>query len=207
MRKIIFLINLMFVFLFVSGQKNKPVEQLLREARQIRKECDDIKDGKKEKTQGYELALKKQDTVILQLQKSVESYKKYAEYEDDAMIYRFLSRTDTIVFIDNETIKSPEKLPPFMRNHYYAILVIRKYYQCIKNMEETIDSARLNKNLINEQDRKSYIALMIKSDINEANDVLDNIEKINMLSFSDEQTKFYQNLSNKLSDIIDKYIF
>lgn len=205
MKRIFLIISLYLAPFYIFGQ-GKPIEKLMFESKKIRLECDAMKDGKKAKAQGYKEALKKQDTVIKQLQESVERYEKYTEYENDAKIYRFMSRTDKSVFTEEETIDKPESLPPFMYKHYQSILVIRRYYQCINKMKATIKKYENNKE-IPAKYKKDIIKSSIESDIDNANDLLDLTDKIDMSSFSKEQTEFYHGLSSELSDILEKYIF
>lgn len=73
-------------------------------------------------------------------------------------------------------------------------------------MENKVDAAKADKD-VTDADRKNFVAIKIKSGIDKANELLNQIDKINMSSFSEEQNKFYHGLSERLTDILKKYIF
>lgn len=93
-----------------------------------------------------------------------------------------------------------------MQAHYAAVSTIRQFAECIINMENKVDAAKADKD-VTDADRKNFVAIKIKSGIDKANELLNQIDKINMSSFSEEQNKFYHGLSERLTDILKKYIF
>lgn len=207
MKKIFLIITFSLVSLFLLGQEVS-VNTFLSQIQNIRSQCDKLRDKNPKKSQGYKVVLEKQDTIIKFLQDSVKYYReyvKYEEYKEDALIFRFLNRSDIGVFTDEMRIDE-KKLSSFMTGRYTAIVVIRKYYQCIKTMGNQIDKIHNNKD-VPEHVKKEWIATKIQQYIDEANALFDEIDRIDMSSFSDEQKQFYQVLNKKYNNILDEYIF
>lgn len=177
------------------------VDSLLQKSDSIRHLCSQLKD--KDKGKGYEQALILQDSVYNLM---ADSVRYFSAFEKDARAYRFFACTDSSVFSHNYIKIDTRKLPKYMQAHYAAVSTIRQFAECIINMENKVDAAKADKD-VTDADRKNFVAIKIKSGIDKANELLNQIDKINMSSFSEEQNKFYHGLSERLTDILKKYIF
>lgn len=198
--KKIFIFVLVFVPICSFGQEVS-VGSMLQKADSIRHACSQLKG--KDKIKGYESALGLQDSVYNLM---ADSVRYFSAFENDAHAYRFFVCTNTSVFLQNYVEIDTCKLPKYMQERYAAVSTIRQFAECIVNMENKAKVAETDKDVA-EIDRKNFVAIKIKSDIDKADELLDSIEKLNMSSFSEEQNKFYQGLSKRLTDILKKYIF
>ena len=135
-----------------------------------------------------------------------DSVRYFSAFEKEAEAFQFFSCSDVSIFSNGYITLDIHKLPQYLQNHYLAVTVIRQYSQCIEGIESKIMSAEADKDVA-EADKKNYVAIKIKSEIDKANDLLDRIDKVNMSTLSDEQSKFYQGLSERLTNILNKYIF
>ena len=198
-RKFIILV-LSFAPFILYGQEIS-VDSLLSKSDSIRQACSQL--GNKEKVKGYEQALELQDSVYNLM---ADSVKYFSAFEKDAISYKFFTCSDISVFSQGYAIIETRKLPKYLRDHYEAVSVVRLYSQCIEGIEKKIKDAEAD-NEIAEADKKNYVAIKIKSEIDKANELLDRIDKVDMSTFSDEQSKFYQGLSERLTNILNKYIF
>jgi len=197
-RKLLFI--LLFAPMMLFGQEI-PVDSLLHKADSIRLACGQL--GNKEKNKGYEQALLLQDSIYNLM---ADSVRYFSTFEKEAEAFRFFSCSDASIFSKGYVTLDTHKLSKYMKEHYIAVTVIRQYSQCIERIENRIKSAESDKDVA-EADRKNYVAIKIKSEIDKANELLDRIDKVNMSTFSEEQNKFYQNLSDRLTNILNKYIF
>lgn len=197
-RKLLFILSFAPMLLF--GQEIS-VDSLLHKADSIRLACEQL--NNKDKVKGYEKALLLQDSVYNMM---ADSVRYFSAFEKEAEAFRFFSCYDASIFSNGYVTLDTHKLPKFLQNHYLAVTVIRQYSQCIEGIESRIKSAEADKDVA-EADKKSYVAIKIKSEIDKANELLDRIDKVDMSTFSDEQSKFYQGLSERLTNILNKYIF
>lgn len=177
------------------------VDSLLHKVDSIRSVCEKLKE--KERVKGFEQALILQDSVYNIM---ADSIRFFSSFEKDAYAYRYFICNDTSVFLQNYMEIDTRKLPKFMQERHTAITTIRQFANCIESMESKIKSAESDKDVA-ETDKKNYVAIKIKSEIDKANELLDRIDKVNMSTFSDEQRKFYQGLSERLTNILNNYIF
>lgn len=200
MKKRISIFVLSLVPLLSFGQ-DVYVDSLLHKVDSIRSACEKLKD--KEKVKGYEQALILQDSVYNLM---ADSIRYFSSFEKDARAYKYFVCNDASIFLQNYMETDTRKLPKFMQERHTAITAIRQFANCIESMESKIQSAEADKDIA-ETDKKNYVAIKIKSEIDKANELLDRIDKVNMSTFSDEQNKFYQTLSERLTDILNKYIF
>lgn len=200
MKKRIFIFVLSLIPLLSLGQ-NVCVDSLLQKIDSIRSTCEKLKD--KEKVKGYEQALILQDSVYNLM---ADSIRYFSSFEKDAHAYKYFVCNDATIFSRNYIETDTRRLPKFMQERHTAITAIRQFANCIESMESKIKSAEADKD-ITDTDKKTYVAIKIKSEIDRANELLDRIDKVNMSTFSDEQTKYYQGLSERLTNILNKYIF
>lgn len=195
---------LIFVLAFVPicsfGQKVS-VDSLLHKVDSIRMACSQLRD--KDKVKSYEEAFVLQDSVYNLM---ADSVRYFSAFEKDARAYQFFVRTGDSVFSHNYVEIDTRNLPKYMQEHYTAVSIIRQFAECIVNMECKAKAAEEDKDVA-EADRKNFVAIKIKSEIDKANELLDRIDKIDMSSLSEDQNKFYQGLSERLTDILNKYIF
>lgn len=197
-RKLLFI--LFFAPMMLFGQEIS-VDSLLHKADSIRLACG--QQSNKEKIKGYEQALLLQDSIYNLM---ADSVRYFSAFEKEAEAFRFFSCSDASVFLNGYVTLDTQKLSKYMKEHYLAVTVIRQYFQCIEEIESRITSAESDKDVA-EADKKNYVAIKIKSEIDKANELLDRIDKVNMSTFSDEQNKYYQGLSERLTNILNKYIF
>ena len=197
-RKLLFILSFAPMLLF--GQEIS-VDSLLHKAYSIRLSCEQL--SNKDKVKGYEKALLLQDSVYNLM---ADSVRYFSAFEKEAKAFRFFLCSDASIFSNGYVTLDTHKLPKFLQNHYLAVTVIRQYSQCIEGIESRIMSAEADKDVA-EADKKNYVAIKIKSEIDKANELLDRIDKVNMSTFSDEQRKFYQGLSERLTNILNNYIF
>lgn len=196
----------LFILLFsltplISWGQEVSVDSLLQRVDSIRMSCAHLKD--KDKIKSYETALALQDSVYNLM---ADSVKHFSSYEKDALLYRFFSCTDCAIF-QNETLKLDTKgLPKYLKEHYNAIVAVREYYQCISSIEQKISSAESDTDIAL-NDKKNYVAIKIKTDIEKANELLNKIDAIDLSSLSEQQESFYQKISEKFTNILNKYIF
>ena len=195
------LIFVLFLVPLLSFGQNVCVDSLLHKIDSIRSACEKLKD--KEKVKGYEQALILQDSVYNLM---ADSIRYFSSFEKDARAYKYFVCNDTSIFLQNYMETDTRKLPKFMQERYTAITAIRQFANCIKSMESKIKSAEADKDIA-DTDKKNYVAIKIKSEIDRVNELLNRIDKVNMSTFSDEQNKFYQTLSERLTNILNKYIF
>lgn len=200
MKKRIFIFVLFLVPLLSFGQ-DVYVDSLLHKVDSIRSACEKLKE--KEKVKGYEQALILQDSVYNLM---ADSIRYFSSFEKDACAYRYFICNDASVFLQNYLDIDNRKLPKFMQERHTAITAVRQFANCIESMESKIKSAEADKDIA-DTDKKNYVAIKIKSEIDKANELLDRIDKVNMSTFSDEQNKYYQGLSERLTNILNKYIF
>ena len=200
MKKRILIFVLSFIPLLSLGQ-NVCVDSLLHKIDSILSTCEKLKD--KEKVKGYEQALILQDSVYNLM---ADSIRYFSSFEKDAYAYRYFVCNDATIFLQNYMEADTRKLPKFMQERHTAITAVRQFANCIESMESKIKSAETDKD-ITDTDKKTYVAIKIKSEIDRANELLDKIDKVNMSTFSDEQNKYYQGLSERLTNILNKYIF
>lgn len=200
MKKRIFIFVLSLIPLLSLGQ-NVCVDSLLQKIDSIRSTCEKLKD--KEKVKGYEQALILQDSVYNLM---ADSIRYFSSFEKDAHAYKYFVCNDATIFLQNYMETDTHKLPKFMQERHTAITAVRQFANCIESMESKIKSAEADKD-ITDTDKKTYVAIKIKSEIDRANELLDRIDKVNMSTFSDEQNKYYQGLSERLTNILNKYIF
>ena len=177
------------------------VDSLLHKVDSIRSACEKLKE--KEKVKGYEQALILQDSVYNLM---ADSIRYFSSFENDACAYRYFICNDASVFLQNNMEIDTCKLPRFMQERHIAITTVRQFANCIESIEGKIKSAEADKDIA-DTDKKNYVAIKIKLEIDKANELLDRIDEVNMSSFSDEQNKFYQGLSERLTNILNKYIF
>lgn len=196
---------LIFVLAFVpicSFGQEVSVDSLLHKIDSIRVACSKL--NNKDKVKGFESALVLQDSVYKLM---ADSVRYFSAFEKDARAYQFFVCTGDSVFSQNYHVEIDTcKLPKYMQEHCTAVSTIRLFTECIMKMENQAKDAE-EANDVAEADRKNYVAIKIKLNIDEANELLDRIDKLNMSSFSEEQNKFYQDLLERLSDILNKYIF
>lgn len=200
MKKTFILLIISLVPLLSIGQE-MCVDSLRHKVDSIRMACKEL--NNKEKVKGYEQALLLQDSVYSLMAGTV---RHFSTFEKEAEAFRFFSCSDASVFSNDYVTLDAQKLPKYLKAHYLAVTVIRQYSQCIEGIEDRIKSAETDKDVA-EADKKNYVAIKIKSEIDKANELLDRIDKVNMSTFSDEQSKFYQGLSERLTNILNKYIF
>ena len=200
MKKRIFIFVLTIIPLLSLGQ-NVCVGSLLQKIDSIRSTCEKLKD--KEKVKGYEQALILQDSVYNLM---ADSIRYFSSFDKDAHAYKYFICNDTTIFLQNYMETDTHKLPKFMQERHTAITAVRQFANCIESMERKIKSAEADKD-ITDTDKKTYVAIKIKSEIDRANELLDRRDKVNMSTFSDEQNKYYQGLSERLTNILNKYIF
>lgn len=195
--------GLLIIFLvpLISFGQVVSVDTLLHQADSIRFASSKLKD--KDKVKSYEQVLVIQDSVYNLM---ADSIRYYSSFEKNARAYNFFVSADKSVFLQNFIDIDIHELPRYMQVHYMAVMTIRLFGQCIENMDSKISSAEADKDVA-EADKKNYVAIKIKSEIDKANDLLDRIDKLNMSSFSEEQNKYYQGLLEKLNNILNKYIF
>lgn len=177
------------------------VDSLLHKVDSILSACEKLRE--KEKVKGYEQALILQDSVYNLM---ADSIRYFSSFEKDACAYKYFICNDASIFLQNYIEIDTCKLPKFMQERHTAITAIRQFANCIERMEGKIKSAESDKDVA-EADKKNYVAIKIKSEIDKANELLDRIDKVNMSTFSEEQNKFYQSLSDRLTNILNKYIF
>lgn len=197
-RKILLILS--FVPMLLFGQEIS-VDSLLKKVESIHLVCE--QQSNKDKVKSYEQIFWLQDKVYNLM---ADSVKYFATFEKEAEAFRFFSLSDTTIFSDGYKIINTQKLPKYLQEHYLAVTMVHLYSQCIESIEEKIKSAKADKDIA-EADRKKYIALKIKSEIDKADELLDKIEKVNMSTLSNEQSNFYQGLSKRLTNILNKYIF
>lgn len=197
-RKLLFI--LFFAPMMLFGQEIS-VDSLLQKADSIRLACGQL--SNKEKIKGYEQALLLQDSIYNLM---ADSVRYFSAFEKEAEAFRFFSCSDASIFSNGYVTLDTRKLSKYMKEHYFAITVIRQYSQCIEEIESRIKRAESDKDVA-DADMKNYVAIKIKSEIDKANELLDRIDKVNMSTFSDEQNKYYQGLSERLTNILNKYIF
>lgn len=200
MKKRIFIFVLSLIPLLSLGQ-NVCVDSLLQKIDSIRSTCEKLKD--KEKVKGYEQALILQDSVYNLM---ADSIRYFSSFEKDALAYKYFVCNDATIFLQNYIETDTRRLPKFMQERHIAITAVRQFANCIESMESKIQSAEADKD-ITDTDKKTYVAIKIKSEIDRANELLDRIDKANMSTFSDEQNKYYQGLLQRLANILNKYIF
>lgn len=186
--------------MLLLGQE-RSVASLMQDADSIRNICVNLKT--KDRIEGLEKALSLQDSVYYLLTDSVRSL---SAYESDALAYHFFSCSDSSIFNQNYIIIDTLQIPRYLQEHFIAVTTIRQYAQCVDNMERKIEEAEAD-NDIAEDDRKNYVAIKIKSEIDKANDLFVIIDNLNMSSFSEEQIEYYKGLSSKFNNILRKYIF
>ena len=201
MKKTLFLFIFSLIPLLSFGQEIC-VDSLLHKVDSILLACEKLKE--KEKVKGYEQAIILQDSVYYLM---VDSIHYFSSFEKDAYAYKYFTCNDVSVFLQNYVEIDIRKLPKYMQERHTAIKAIRQFANCIESMESKIKSVEADNDVADEKDRKTYVAIKIKSEIDKANELLDRIDKVNMSSFSDEQGKFYQGLSERLTNILNKYIF
>lgn len=202
MKNSIIIMFLMLVPLLSYGQEIS-VDSLLHKADSIRNACAQLKDKDPNKAKGLEQALVLQDSVYNFM---ADSVRYFSAFEKDAHAYKFFACTDASVFTHRYVVIDTRILPKYMQEHYLAITAVRQLAMCIESMENKIKAAEADKDVA-ETDRKSFVAIKIKSEIDKANEILEKIDNQNLASFSTEQEQYYQELSNKLTDILNKYIF
>lgn len=197
---------LIFIFscmpILLRGQE-KSVDSLLHEIDSIRATCEQLKNNNKDKIKGYEQALILQDSVYNLM---ADSIRYFSAFEKDARTYEFFVCTDASIFSQKYAVIDIRRLPKYMQEHYLAITTIRQFAQCIENMENKVKDAESDNDVV-DTDKKNFVALKIKSEIDKANDLLDKIDKLNMSSLEKDQSNFYQVLSERLTNILNKYIF
>lgn len=198
--------NRILIFFFslvpiLSFGQDVCVDSLLHKVDSIRSACEKLKE--KEKVKGYEQALMLQDSVYNLM---ADSIRYFSSFEKDACAYRYFICNDASVFLQNYMEIDTRKLPKFMQERHLAITAVRQFANCIESMEGKIKSAEADKDIA-DTNKKNYVAIKIQSDIDKVNELLDRIDKVNMSSFSDEQNKFYQGLSERLTSILNMYIF
>ena len=177
------------------------VDSLLHKVDSIRSVCEKLRE--KEKVKGYEQALILQDSVYNLM---ADSIRYFSSFEKDACAYRYFICDDASIFLQNYMEIDTRKLPKFMQERHTAITAVRQFANCIESMEGKIKIAEADMDIA-DADKKDYVAIKIKSEIDKANELLDRIDKVNMSMFSEEQNKFYQSLSERLTNILNKYIF
>lgn len=200
------LISLIFIFVLVpilSYGQEISVDSLLHKADSIRNACAQLKDKDPNKAKGLEQALVLQDSVYNFM---ADSVRYFSAFEKEARAYKFFACTDASVFTHRYVVIDTRNLPKYMQEHYLAIAAVRQLALCIESMETKIKAAEADKDVA-DADRKSFVAIKIKSEIDKANEILEKIDNLNLASFSTEQEQYYQGLSNKLTDILNKYIF
>ena len=195
-RALIFILSLVPLLSF--GQ-DVYVDSLLQKIDSIRSVCEKLKE--KDKVKGYEQALILHDSVYNLM---ADSIRYFSSFEKDACAYKYFICNDASIFLQNYMEIDTRKLPKFLQEHHNAITAIRKFANCIESMEEKIKSAEADKGIA-DTDKKNNVTF--KSEIDEANELLDIIDKVNMSTFSDKQNKFYQSLREKFNNILKKYIF
>lgn len=159
----------------------------------------------------YEQAIEKYEQLLVQKDSvcnvMAESIRYFSAFEPDARNYQFFACNDASIFSQNDIEIDTRKLPKYMQERYTTVSTIRQFAQCIEDMENQAKSAESDKDVA-ETDRKSYVAIKIKSDIGTANELLYIIDELNMsYLLSEEQNKYYQGLLERLTNILHKYIF
>ena len=200
MKRTIFIIVFSIAHVLLFGQ-SVSVDSLLQKADSIRYACNKLRD--KDKVKEYEQVLELQDSVYNLM---ADSVRLYSAFEKDARAFHFFACTDASVFNQDYVEIDTLKLPKYLKDHYLTVSTIRLYSLCIGNIESKIKDAEADKDVA-EADKKNFVAIKIKSEIDNANELLDRIDKLNMYSFSEEQNKFYHDLSERLTNILNKYIF
>lgn len=200
MKKGLMIFILSLVPLFSFGQ-DVYVESLLHKVDSIRSACEKLKE--KDKAKGYEQALILQDSVYNLM---ADSIRYFSSFEKDACAYKYFICNDASIFLQNYMELDTSKLPKFMQERHTAITAVRQFANCIESMEGKIKSAEADQDIA-DIDKKNYVAIKIKLEIDKANELLDRIDKVNMSTFSDEQNKYYHGLEERLNYILDRYIF
>ncbi len=127
-------------------------------------------------------------------------------YKKEAMIYYFLNRTDVSVFGDDYIELDKSTLSSDLKNRYESITQIRNLALCLAEMEQEIKKGEENSN-IKDGDKKAYMAIVLKSYIDNANAIFNKMDKLNLEVLSLEQKRYREQLTEKLNDILTKYIF
>lgn len=200
MKKGLMIFILSLVPLFSFGQ-DVYVDSLLHKVDSIRSACEKLKE--KDKAKGYEQALILQDSVYNLM---ADSIRYFSSFEKDACAYKYFICNDASIFLQNYMELDTSKLPKFMQERHTAITAVRQFANCIESMEGKIKSAEADQDIA-DIDKKNYVAIKIKLEIDKANELLDRIDKVNMSTFSDEQNKYYHGLEERLNYILDRYIF
>ena len=148
---------------------------------------------------------------VIDLQDSVynmmsDTIKIMASFEKDAKTYRFFALTDESVFGNNYLKLDSVSLPLDLRTRYKAISLIKELSECLDGMEKKAEKAEKNPDIA-QTDKKEYVAIVLKSDIERANKLFDQREKVNVDALSPKQKKFDENLSTRFNNILQKYIF
>ena len=148
---------------------------------------------------------------VINLQDSVynmmaDTIKIMASFENDAKTYRFFAQMDQSVFNNNYLKLDSVSLPLDLRARYNAISLIKELSECLDGMEQKAEKAEKNPDIA-EADKKEYVAIVLKSDIERANKLFDQKEKVNVDALSPMQRKFDENLSTRFNNILQKYIF
>ena len=189
-----------FVPTFLFGQEIS-VDALLNEVDNLHNAYK--KARSKEKDGIYEQTFQLYDSIYNYMADSVRYFSAYEQYEKDALAYRFFIKEDASVFSQDLMEIDIQGLPKYMVEHYTAIKKIQEYSRCIEEMEKIIRETDSN---LSEADKKTIIAISTKHHIDKASDLLNAIDNLKY-SLSKDQERYLQKFSDRLSDILNKYIF
>ena len=201
MKRSVLFIIIISLPVFSFGQENT-VKKLVAEADSIFKVYEGISNSKQKIAHLCEI-INLQDSVYNLL---VDSIKVMSSYEKDAKTYRFFTLMDESIFASNFQELDESKLPTDLAERYKLYLTIKELSECLNGMEAK--AAKAGKNTeIADADKKEYVALVLKSDIDKANKLFDQKEKLNISILSPKQKAFDESLSVKFNNILQKYIF
>lgn len=201
MKKIVVLIFIITLPVFSFGQDDT-VKKLVAEADSILKVYEGISNSKQKIVHLCEV-IDLQDSIYNLL---ADSIKVLLSYEKDAKTYRFFTLMDESVFSSNFQKLDERKLPADLAERYKLYLTIKELSECLIGMESKATKAEKNSEIA-DVDKKEYVALVLKSDIDRANKLFDQKEKMNTIFLSPKQKAFDENLSAKFNNILQKYIF
>lgn len=201
MKKSVLLIIIISLPIFSFGQDDM-VKKLVAKADSIFKVYESTSNSKQKIAHLCDV-IELQDSIYNLL---VDSIKVMSSYEKDAKTYRFFTLMDESVFSSNFQKLDEKKLPTDLAEKYKLYLTIKELSECLFGMENKAAKAEKNSEIA-DADKKEYIALVLKSDIDRANKLFDKKEKMNTNSLSPKQKAFEENLSVKFNNILQKYIF